>query len=185
MKFLGSVKLIRKPPPANVMQAAINQEITKQLLRVGKQHVNERKRIVANFEHKPVFGYRISVTEKQITLTVLLENSSAPVGADWTIGDLWKALDSAGTRPHSITPKNAGGRLVFVWNGPGSYQPKTRPVARFGGPGTVINGQRVVRRQVKHPGFAARKFSESINRRLQRSLEQAIDRGIRLGLKRR
>lgn len=181
---LGSVKIIRKPPPVGVMKSLINQEINKQLQQVGKLHVNERRRIVDNFKHKPVFGYRISITDKQVTLTILLENSGSKISDTWTLGDLWKALDSEGTRPHTITPKNAN-FLVFQWNGPGSYQPKTRLVARFGGPGTVQGGKKTVRRIVKHPGFAARKFSENINRRLKRSFEQAIDRGIRLGLKKR
>lgn len=179
---LGSVKLIKKPPPVGVMKQAINQEITKQLQQVGKLHVGERRRIVANFEHKPVFGYRIAVTEQQITLTVLLENSGDKVSNTWTIGDLWKALDQTGTRPHTITSKN--GVLVFQWNGPGSYSPKTRPIARFGGPGTVQGGKKTVRKFVKHPGFAARKFSENINRRLKRAYDQAIDRGVRLGFRR-
>lgn len=181
---LGSVKIIKKPPPVGVMKQAINQEITKQLQPVGRQHVNERKRIVANFEHKPEFGFRVSATEKQITLSVVLENSDTPVSDNWTVGDLWKALDSEGTPPHDITPKDANGFLVFNWGGPGSYDAKTKPIARFGGSGEVRNGEKTVRKKVSHPGFPPRKFSDSINKRLRRQYDQAIDRGVRLGFKR-
>lgn len=186
MSSLGSVKIIKKPPPAKVMAQAINQEIIKQLQPVGRQHVSERKRVVADFDHKPEFGYRVSATEKQITLTVLLENASEPVSEEWTIGDLWKALDSEGTPPHDIGPKDPNGQLTFEYNGPGSYSPHTRPVARFGGPGKVENGQvfRTKRGTVlKHPGFPPRKFSDSINKRLRRQYDAAIDRGVRLGSK--
>lgn len=184
MSNLGSVRITKKPPPAKVMAQAINQEIVKQLQPVGRQHVNERKRVVANFDHKPEFGYRVSATEKQITLTVLLENAGDPVSEEWTMGDLWRALDSEGTPPHEITPKDANGFLVFTWGGPGSYEAKTKPVARFGGSGEVANGEKTVRKRVNHPGFPPRKFSDSINKRLRRQYDAAIDRGVRLGFKR-
>jgi hypothetical protein len=182
---LGSVRIIKKPPPIGVMKQAINQEISKQLQPVGRQHVNERKRVVSNFDTEIVFGYRISVTDKQITLTVLLENADTPVSDDWTVGDLWKALDSEGTRPHEIKPKDSNGKLVFNWGGPGSYDAKTKPVAKSGGSGEVRNGVKTVRKRVSHPGFEPRKFSETINKRLRRQFDAAIDRGLRLGLKKR
>lgn len=178
MSLLGSVKIIKKPPPAKVMAQAINQEIVKQLQPVGRQHVNERKRVVANFDHKPEFGFRVSATEKQITLTVLLENADEPVSEEWTMGDLWKALDSEGVRSHIIEPKNPTGILKFQ----SDYTPHTSPIARFGGSGTA-NGDMVYAKRVNHPGFEPRKFSDSINKRLRKQFENAIDRGIRLGFK--
>lgn len=180
---LGSIKIIKKPPPVGVMKQFINQEINKQLQPVGRQHVNERKRVVANFDTQIIFSYRVSVTEKQITLTVLLENGNTPVSDNWTVGDLWKALDVAGTRPHTITPKDANSFLAFTWGGPGSYDAKTKPIARSGGSGTTT-GETVVRKRVSHPGFEPRKFSETINKRLKRQYDQAIDRGVRLGFRR-
>lgn len=181
---LGSVRIIKKPPPAKVMAQAINQEIVKQLQPVGKQHVNERKRIVANFETEIKFGYQVSATEKQITLSVVLENSDTSLpDSEWTVGDLWKALDQTGTPEHEIKPKDSNGFLVFSWGGYGSYEAKTKPIAKFGGSGEVSNGEKTVRKRVNHPGFKPRKFSDSINKRLRRQYDQAIDRGFRLGVK--
>lgn len=183
---LVSVKIIKRPPPAQIQLKNIQQEISKQLQPVGRQHVSERKRIVANFDTNIEFGYRISTTQAQVTLTVVVENSDQKLeNSEWTVGDLWKALDKKGTKPHDITPKNPQGRLRFLWGGPGSYQAKTRPVARFGGSGEVSGGVVMVRKSVKHPGFPPRKFFDSINKRLRRSFEQAIDRGVRLGTKRK
>lgn len=181
----GSVKLIKRPN-FKLQGESILKEIAKQLQPVGRQHVNERKRIVADFETTITFGYRIATTQAQVTLTVLVENSAQQLeGSDWTVGDLWNALDKTGVAPHDIKPTNPQGVLRFQWGGPGSYEPHTRPVARSGGPGAVTNGETVFRKRVRHPGFQPRKFSDSINKRLRRQFEQAVDRGVRLGSKRR
>lgn len=182
MGNLGSVRIIKRPPPAAVQFKAIQQEIAKQLQPVGQEHVNERKAVVANFETDINFGYKISTTQKQITLTVSVTNSGAEVSSGFTVGDLWKALDKTGTKSHVIRPKRPNGRLAFQG---GNYQPKTRPIGRSGGPGRVSGGRQVFTKQVNHPGFAPRKFSETINKRLKRRFEQAIDRGVRLGGKRK
>lgn len=183
MGQLGSIRIIKKPPPANVMHKIISAEIAAQVGKVGEQHVREREKVTANFSTDIQFGSNVSVTEKQITLTVFVKNDKTPVNEDnasFTVGDLWKALDVTGTRSHPI-PKKAGAKtLRFQWGGPGSYSPKTRPIARSGGPGSP-SGPIVFRKFVNHPGFAPRKFSESINKRLKRQFEQAVDRGFRVG----
>lgn len=184
MGNLGSVKIIRRPPPAAVQYKHIRDQITKELKPVGQEHVKERDAVVDDFETDIEFGYRISVTQKQITLTVVVENSGEQLeGSKWTVGELWRALDKKGTAAHTITAKKS--KLSFQWGGPGSYSPKTRPIGRSGGPGAVRNGQRVAFRSVQHPGFPPRKFSEKINKKLRRQFEQAIDRGVRIGGKRK
>jgi hypothetical protein len=184
MGSLGSVRIIKRPPPARIMFKNIQGEIVKQLQPVGRQHVNERKKIVSDFDHKPEFGYQIATTEKQITLTISVTNSGDAVSDDFTIGDLWKALDKTGTRAHDITPKQPGGVLRFQWGGPGSYNPHTRPIAHSGGAGTS-SGPIVYRRHVRHPGFPPRKFSDSINKRLRPQFEKAISRGVSIGSRKR
>lgn len=179
MANLGSVKIIKRPPPAAVQFKAIQDQIAKGLKSVGQAHVNERQKVVANFETDIEFGYRISTTGKQITLTVVVENTGTQVSEGFTVGGLWRALDREGIRPHVITPKKQGGRLAFQTG----YQSHTRPIARSGGPGRA-SGPRVFAKQVRHPGFPPRKFSETINKRLRRQFEQAIDRGVRIGGKR-
>lgn len=185
MANIGSVKIIKRPPPAAVQFKAIQDQIARELKSVGQEHVNERQKIVANFETDIEFGYRISATGKQITLTVVVENSQQQLeDSDWTVGELWRALDKKGTKPHTIRPKTLGpgfgGRLKFQTN----YQPKTRPIGRSGGPGRAT-GPVVFARQVNHPGFPPRKFSEVINKRLRKQFEGAISRGVRLGGRKR
>ncbi len=188
MGSLGSVKITKRPPPASVQFRNIQQEIVRQLRPIGQAHVDERNKITSDFDTDIKFGYRVSATQKQITLSVVVENNSAQVSEGWTVGDLWRALDKKGTRPHTIRPKTLGpafgGALRFQWGGKGSYSPKTRPIGRSGGSGKA-SGPIVYRRQVNHPGFAPRKFSEVINKRLRKQFENAIDRGVRVGAKHR
>lgn len=180
MGNLGSVKIIKRPPPASVQFKAIQSQIAKELKPVGQAHVDERQKVVSDFETEIKFGYRVSVTGKQVTLSIVVENDSAQVSDDFTVGDLWKALDKTGVRPHVIAPKKQGGRLAFQTN----YQPHTRPIGRSGGPGRAT-GPKVFARRVNHPGFAPRHFSRVINKKLDKRFRQAIDRGVRIGGKRR
>lgn len=180
MGNLGSVRIVKRPPPATVQFANIQKEIVNQLQAVGRQHVNERQAIVSDFSTPIKFGYRIAATEKQVTLSVVVENAESSLeDSDLTVGELWKALDRTGIRSHAIQPKRAN-RLAFQTN----YEPHTRPIARYGGPGRAT-GPVVFARRVNHPGFPPRKFSESIGKRLKRQFEQAIDRGVRIGSKKR
>ena len=183
---LGSVKIIKKLPSPQQQFKFIQDQIKRELVPVAQAHVDERDKVVSDWDTEVKFGYRISATEKQVTLTIVVENENEQVGeGEWTVGDLWRALDSKGTKSHTIKPKSDGGRLSFQWGGPSSYQPKTRPIARSGGPGTVSNPQRVAFRSVNHPGFPARKFSQVINKKLRGRFEKAIGRGIRLGSRKR
>lgn len=176
----SGIKLIKRLPSPVLQLKAIQQEIAKQLKPVGRAHVNEREKVVANFEHQPEFGYEVKISQKQVTLQVLLKNDGEAVSEGFTIGNLWTALDRTGVRPHVIRPKKPGGVLAFQ----AGYQPKTRPIGRSGGPGRST-GPAVFAKQVNHPGFSPRKFSEKINARLRRQFEQAIDRGVRLGGRKR
>lgn len=185
MGNLGSVKIIKRPPPAAVQFKLIQAQIVKELKPVGQAHVDERKKIVSDFETDIDFGYRVSATLKQITLTIVVENSEQKLeDSDWTVGELWRALDKKGTKPHTIRPKTLGpgfgGRLAFQIN----YSPHTRPIGRSGGPGRAT-GPKVYARQVNHPGFAPRHFSRVIGKKLDKRFTKAIDRGVRLGSRKR
>lgn len=180
MANLGSVKIIKRPPPASVQFKLIQDQIARELRTVGQAHVDARNKVVGNWGTDVEFGYRISVTGKQVTLTVVVENDGAQVSEGFTVGDLWKSVDRTGVRPHIIRPKRPGGVLAFQTN----YQPHTRPIGRSGGPGRAT-GPTVFARQVNHPGFAPRHFSRVINKKLDKRFKQAIDRGVRLGSKKR
>jgi hypothetical protein len=181
MANIGSIRHIKRPPPAKVRFNFVQGQIVRELKPVGEEHVRERESIVADFETSIQFGHRVSATEKQITLSIVVENSEQQLeDSDWTVGELWRALDKKGTKPHTIRPKTLGpgfgGRLSFQAN----YQPHTRPIGRSGGPGRAT-GPTVYARQVNHPGFAPRKFSEVIGRKLKHPFEKAIHRGVALG----
>ncbi len=181
MASLGSIKIIKRPPPAAVQFRLIQQEIAKQLKPVGQAHVDARNKVVSNFDTNIEFDYRISATQKQITLSVVVENAGTQVSEGFSVGNLWKALDQTGTRGPYPIPKKVveGKRLAFRRD----YQPHTRPIGRSGGPGRAT-GSFVRPIQVMHPGIRPRYFSRVINKRLKRQFEQAIDRGVRLGTKR-
>lgn len=176
----SGIKLIKRLPRPQIILADIQREIAKQLIPVGRHHVDEREKVVSDFETNIEFGYEIKVSQKQVTLSILVTNASSEVSEGFTVSQLWTALDKTGVRPHVIVPKQQGGRLAFQTN----YQPHTRPIGRSGGPGRAT-GPQVFARQVQHPGFAPRKFSQVINKRLRRQFEQAIDRGVRLGARKR
>lgn len=182
MANLGSVKIIKRPPPASVQFKLIQDQIARELKSVGQAHVDERNKVVSDFETDIEFGYRVSVTQKQITLSIVVENSEQVVSEDFTVGDLWKSLDKTGTRGPYQIPKQVveGKRLAFRRD----YQPHTRPIGRSGGPG-VATGAFVRPIQVTHPGIKPRHFSRVINKKLDKRFTKAIDRGVRLGGRKR
>lgn len=171
----SSVRLIKKFPKPEQIMANIQHEIARQLQTVARHHVAERNKAVSNWEHQLKFSHQIKVSQKQATMDIVLTNDDEAVSEGFSMGDLWTSIDKTGTRPHVIAAKNAP-RLAFQTN----YQPHTRPIARSGGPGAAT-GPFVSIQQVNHPGYPPRKFSEAIEKRLRRQFEQSIDRGIRLG----
>ena len=178
---LGSVKIIKKLPSPQHQFKFIQDQIKRELVPVAEAHVTERNKVVSDWDTEVKFGYRISSTEKQVTLTIVVENENEQVseGGNFPVGALWKSIDKTGVRPHTIRAKNAP-RLAFQTG----YQPHTRPIARSGGPG-VATGQFVRPLQVEHPGYPPRKFSQVINKKLDKRFRKAIDRGVRLGARKR
>lgn len=179
---LGSVKLIKKLGSPQQQFKLIQDQIKRELVPVAQAHVDERGKIVSDWDTEVKFGYRINATDKQVTLTILVENENEAVSEDFTVGDLWKSLDKTGTRGPYPIPKvpKEGKRLAFRTN----YQPHTRPIGRSGGPG-VATGPLVRPIQVTHPGIQPRKFSKVINKKLDKRFTKAVDRGVRLGARKR
>lgn len=100
-------------------------------------------------------------------------------GLDVLVGTddrIYTMLDR-GTRPHFIFPKAAGGRLVFRWDGPGSYGAKTTPGSLRSGPARYPQ-TKVVRRWVEHPGTAPRGWSVLITRDWERRGPEILRRYI-------
>jgi len=118
---------------------------------VKPHFIDAFKRVVANWDHKVDFQARKFIRVDKIWLNVF------PVGDN---KDIWTFV-TKGTRPHPIRSKS-GGALAFLWGGPGSYKPKTAPVGKFGGPGTVSGGVMHFPQVVNHPGSEAREFEKTI-----------------------
>jgi len=177
----ANFRYTRIPTRPEIVYRHIRERVLKELDVVGKAHVAERNEIVRDFKHKPEFGYRTRIAGSQIRLEVFVKNPDARVSDSWTIGDLWEALDRKGTSPHIIKPKGKGYPLRFQWGGKGSYKAKTVRGGRFRGPGKVVGGKTVFAKQVKHPGFKARHFTERINKELLPLFRKQAERGYRLG----
>lgn len=127
---------------------------------------------VMNWEHKPEFKARGQITRTGTSVYVW------PAGKN---ADIWRYV-SNGTRAHDIEPKGEGYPLRFMWGGPGSYKPKTKPPGKFGGPGIVM-GEPVAFYKVHHPGNEPRNFEKNISKDFtpwfKRTVENAMRRGIR------
>ena len=179
-----SFRYTKQPAKPAIIYKHIRARVEKELKVVGQSHVAERNEIVRDFENKPEFGYRIRTTAKELRLEVFVKNPDEKLKhGNWTIGQLWTALDKTGTRPHPIPkqPKPAGKFLRFKWGGPGSYKPKTVRGGKFRGPGKVSGGKPVFAKQVQHPGTKPRKFTERINKELRPLFLKQAERGYRLG----
>lgn len=98
--------------------------------------------------------------------------------AEWIISTddkIWAMLDD-GTKPHIIRPKRAK-RLRFQWGGVGSYRAKTRP-GYLGSNKGGIKGPIVYRKQVRHPGTVARKWTKAAEDKWNNELGDIVQRAI-------
>lgn len=126
--------------------------------------LKEYEKVVADWDHKPKFVARV----KRFLIFITAEGRYA---------DIWRFVNW-GTKRHKIRAKNAKA-LSFFWGGPGSYQPKTRPIGRFGGPGTVSGGEQVAFTEVDHPGSKARRFDIVLTLKFVPKYTKRIAQGIR------
>lgn len=132
--------------------AQVKRELAQVLDNEVKPHfLNAFKRVVSNWAHKVDFEARKFIRDNKIWLDVF------PVGEN---KDIWKYV-TEGTRAHIIRAKNAPS-LAFLWGGQGSYKPKTAPVGKFGGSGTVVGGVMHFPQEVQHPDSEAREFEKVI-----------------------
>lgn len=174
---LIQVTVAKKLPPLKKQILVVQTEIRKDLDGVGKALEKSLERVVADWSSatKPTFKIKTVVTAQRIgvNLAVKEANRKNPV---------WKWIDQTGTKPHKIPkrPKTGRSRLRFRTG----YQAKTgaRP-ARFGGPGRAT-GPVVYARQVMHPGFPPRRFTEQILKDLRPEFTRAVRNGGRRGMRR-
>lgn len=131
--------------------------------RAAQKSANAAKRdlqtTTRTWQHKPPFDVVVAQTEREYTVAA---------GTD----DAIYGYVDGGTRPHIIRPRRSR-YLRFRVGG----RPKTRVgvIGSFpGAPGTDWRSAYFV----LHPGTGARRFTTTIARRRQKSLEQDIRQGI-------
>ena len=128
------------------------------------------RKVVANWEHKPEFKSRKTITQDYVAVDVF---PAGPNKKYW----IWT---SRGTKPHIIKPKRKGYPLRF----PTGYAPKTSPRGpSYGGPGTS-SGPEVTAMVVHHPGTKPRHFEEAWKRYALKWFRKTVENAMRRGARR-
>jgi len=154
-------KFNKGPEMKLAIEDVLNKEVKPPLLRSFRN-------VMVNWETKIPFKGRTSQKPDSVRLRIL------PFGSDINI---WRWV-SRGTKPHIIRARRAP-QLVFLWGGPGSYKPKTKPIGKFGGPGVVVGGSIHRTQQVSHPGTEARKFEEVISADFKRDFSRIMNNAFK------
>ena len=158
-----TIKILKRPKDPRLEMDLVRRDIISQLQPVARQHVSHRAAIVSGWQdsHRPEFESRVFATEKQVTLTVHIKNAGKSLGKyGGTVKDLWGWINT-GTKAHPIVPRFA-------------------TVLRF-----VVDGAVRFSRGVPHPGTVGQRHDDKINERLKPSFLAGVDRGVKLGFKRR
>lgn len=120
---------------------------------------------VANWKNKPRFFGRRTSTNNYISLFV-------HPGGDADKKRIYEYV-SGGTPPHTIT-----GNPLLAFTA-GSYQAKTGPGGKYGGPGTVSGGSFVMAQTVQHPGYEGAKFEEAIGQEYKPTFINKCERTLK------
>jgi hypothetical protein len=174
---LAQLTVARRLPDAKKLTKEVQDEIRKDLAKVAKAHQKSLERVVADWSSssRPKFTVKTVATPSRfgVNLSVKEANRKKPI---------WRWVDETGTKAHKIPkrPKRGRKRLRFRTG----YRSKTAAnPARFGGPGKATGPVRYAR-QVRHPGFRARKFSKTILKDLMPEYNKAVRNGSRRGMRR-
>jgi hypothetical protein len=133
------LKPIKTETIAKQIANKIPQALSTILSEAGEGLVKDLTAYTDNWTNKPTF----KVSQFQQSINVTMQKAQ-----------IFHFVD-AGTRPHIIKPKQAGGLLGFRTG----YKPKTKVgQPRFKGSGKATGGFRLTK-QVKHPGTKARNVS--------------------------
>ncbi len=154
-------KFVKMPQVKAELAKVLDSEVKPELL-------YRFNRVTANWNTKISFRSRKFIKIDSISVTVF------PFGKNKQI---WGYV-SFGTQPHKIRAKNAP-MLAFQWGGYGSYKPKTAPIGKFGGPGTVTGGTLRFMKEVNHPGSEGRKFEEAIRADYKKDFSRTINNAFR------
>jgi lipoprotein-anchoring transpeptidase ErfK/SrfK len=152
-------------PKLHLLSSSIfRDEIKKAAEGIRKDALKDFERTTATWNHKPKFTSQVKAHQDGVTIEITTDDK------------IYGYVDQ-GTKPHVIQAHTDKG-LVFTVGG----SPKTEPHVVQAFPGK--RGDKWVRKmQVKHPGTAARKFSEDIAKsykpEFQKAMRNAIERFAR------
>jgi len=145
------------------VEATLESEVKPRLLKYPRK-------VVANWDHKPVFKSRKTVTRDYVAIDVF---PAGPNKKFW----VWT---SRGTKKHIIRPKKADGVLAF----PSAYASKTSPRGpSYGGSGKS-SGPTIFSRGVMHPGTKPRHFEEAWKRYTLKWFRKTVENAMRRGARR-
>lgn len=149
------------------LEDGFKDEMKRELVPVAKKLVTKFRRVVSDWQHKPSFSYRITVSRKAIRLTVF------PRGENRQIF-LW--VDQ-GTEPHIIRAKN----VPFLRFQTG-YSARTQPIAKYRQGDGKSHGDWASAQVVNHPGTEARDFGATYKKDMlpdfQEVKENAFKRAV-------
>lgn len=151
-------------PDSIISDAAVRAEIEKVLrLRTGPDLRREFGKTVEGWQNKPNFMQRMAFRHDYLSVTVYTTQQQY-------------AIVNAGSPPHTITPRRAGGMLRFQ---PG-YRAATSPRV-IGSRAKQRSGAVVAAFRVEHPGFEAREFDEIIAEEIAPRFAEDVQEAIMIG----
>lgn len=146
----------------------------------GLALLRAHNRFVTGFKNKPRFSLKKVLTRYEISVTVAVDKRTK-AGRIYNWIDKGTGRYGVKKRAYEIKPKpsNKSGLLSFRTQ----YIPKTAPIAKVGGLGKAV-GQRIRVKRVMHPGIKPRKFSQTIEKKLNPPFKRRIDNAIRRSVRR-
>lgn len=152
---------------------ALGQDVSQGMDGLATEAANELERqtspITATWDHP----------DGHFVVDARAETSPPLAEARLSVSGLVQMLD-AGARPHLIAARRAP-CLAFVWDGPGSYRPKTTPrllASQAGGP----MGELVFFQSVNHPGFEGRRWIEVLADGARRWFPEMVTKWVKWAL---
>ncbi|MFA5323890.1 MAG: hypothetical protein WC373_14560 [Smithella sp.] len=152
----GSGVVIKQIKPAKLKEDALRLELLNSMKTFGTMMKKEFEKTTKTWKHKPKFEILRALSSNLGKVEVTVETNDEIYG-----------YVNNGTKQHIIEPKKPGGKLSFMWGGPGSYSPKTSPGVIGSQKGGMSGGEKTVRAWVIHPGTEARNFDEMIAKLMQ------------------
>ncbi len=151
--------------PARLKQDAVRLHLLNEMKKYGTKIKDDFESTTSNWNgEKPKWEVLVSLKDGT---TVAVSSNGPTKGVK-----KWEWMDK-GTKPHTIKPKRANGRLAF----PGTFTAKTTPGVIGSKPGGS-SGPLVIARAVKHPGTKARKIEAAIQRKHQPRFKKAMEQAM-------